>query len=373
MAHHLSHSAETRSDHELLDDFLRNHESEAFAYLVARHGPMILGVCRRILHHQADAEDAFQATFLTLLRKGHSIRRKMALPNWLYRVAVRISLRQRAKAQKHAGGVPLLDVAAEANPADEIAWREAADVIDRELHSLPESYRSPLLLCCLEGRSYEEAAAELGCPVGTLAVRLLRGREMLRKRLVRRGLVLGAGFLAAQAVWPQAQAAVSHQLSASTVAEGQALLAGRAARADIPKNVRRLLETETQSWRRSIRGTVLALALGGVSLLVVVFVVTIYFSERRFQASTYKVDPGMVVPQLPPQPQQLAVVRPQAGMWVGRWDGANVRWAPFPGLGQGPIVEVMLLLPNLRVAPGGNMHEGYVVLVRPDYCFSLLP
>src|SRR5262249_38673439 len=72
MARHLSHSAETRSDHELLDDFLRDHESEAFAHLVARHGPMILGVCRRILHHQADAEDAFQATFLTLLRKGHS-------------------------------------------------------------------------------------------------------------------------------------------------------------------------------------------------------------------------------------------------------------------------------------------------------------
>jgi RNA polymerase sigma-70 factor (ECF subfamily) len=361
MFNQLSQGADTRSDHELLDEFLRDHESEAFSLLVARHGPMILGVCRRLLHNQADAEDAFQATFLTLLRKGHSIREKMALPNWLYRVAVRISLRQRGKGHKQAHAMPLPDVAVELNPADEVAWREAAEVLDRELHGLPESYRSPLLLCCIEGRSYEEAAAELGCPVGTLAVRLMRGREILRKRLVRRGLVMGAGFLAVQALWPKAQAAVPPPLSGKTLECGRQLLNGSSTRNAISPKVQALLKSEVGGSRLLAPGPLSAIALGIVGLTVGIFVVSTYWSERRFQSSVAKYNPQVVnpgaIPTMPQQPQGGFI----PGLWLGRWNGREVEWTPAPPQPQRaqvqakddkPIVQIAFFPRNFQWVPG---------------------
>jgi RNA polymerase sigma factor (sigma-70 family) len=349
MSQHLSHGAETRSDQELLEDFLAHQDSEAFAHLVERHGPMILGVCRRLLRNQSDAEDAFQATFLTLLRKGHSIRQKMALPNWLYRVAVRISLRQRSKSQKHKTSEPLSDVAIEHSPADEMAWREAADVLDRELRGLPESYRAPLLLCCIEGRSYEEAAAELGCPVGTLAVRLMRGREMLRKRLVRRGLVLGAGFLAAQAFWPKAEAAIPPQLLRSTISGAKRMLFGKSAGSAISPQVAALMKSQDKGSRLLNPGVIVGIALGLISIGVGVFVVYTYLGERKFQASAPKANSGQqpkLVQPVPPQPPQQAEQRQFIpGLWIGRWNGKEVVWAPAPPNGprpakNEPVVEI---------------------------------
>ena len=347
MANHLSHGAEMRSDQELLEDFLRHQNSEAFAHLVERHGPMILGVCRRLLRNQADAEDAFQATFLTLLRKGHSIRQKMALPNWLYRVAVRISLRQRSKTQKHTSAQPLHDVAVEQSPAEEVAWSEAAEVLDREMRGLPESYRSPLLLCCIEGRSYEEAAEELGCPVGTLAVRLMRAREMLRKRLIRRGLVLGAGFLAAQAVWPKAEAAVPPQLLRSTISGGKRMLGGKSAGGAISPRVLALLKSETsRGWRLLSPGPLVAIALGLISIGIGIFVMYTYLSERKFQAAAPKINPvagpqpKLAQPNLPPQqPQQRRFI---PGLWIGRLHGKDVVWTPAPPEGPRPPKEEIL-------------------------------
>jgi RNA polymerase sigma factor (sigma-70 family) len=128
-----------KNDREMLRRFLREHDARAFAILVERHGSMVLGVCRRLLRNAADADDAFQATFMTLLRKGHTIRRKTALPSWLYRVAVRIALRHLRRAQKHGPPAPLPDISPATNPADEAAWQEAVLVIDGELHSLPEN------------------------------------------------------------------------------------------------------------------------------------------------------------------------------------------------------------------------------------------
>jgi len=163
MAQRMIMNPPARTDRDLLESFTSDRDPEAFSLLVRRHGPMVLGVCRRILRNTADADDAFQATFLTLLRKGHTIRLKVALPNWLYCVAVRMSLRMRSKAQKQAVPVPCPDVLAANNPSEEVAWREAAEVLDSELYNLPEKYRSPLILCCIEGRSYEIRAHAHEC------------------------------------------------------------------------------------------------------------------------------------------------------------------------------------------------------------------
>jgi RNA polymerase sigma factor (sigma-70 family) len=369
MSKHLSHGAEMRGDRELLEEFLQRQDSEAFAHLVERHGPMILGVCRRLLRNQADAEDAFQATFLTLLRKGHSIRQKMALPNWLYRVAVRISLRQRSKAQKHTSVQPLQDVAIEQSPAEEVAWHEAAEVLDREMRGLPESYRSPLLLCCIEGRSYEEAAEELGCPVGTLAVRLMRAREMLRKRLMRRGLALGAGFLAAQAVWPKAEAAMPSQLFRKTMSGSERLVGGKSVGGAISPRVLALLKSEkSRGWRLLSPGPLAAIALGLVSIGIGIFVAYTYYSERKFHSSAPKVNlapgqqPNLAQPNppqwQPPQPQQRFI----PGLWIGRWNGRDVVWAPAPPAGprpakDEPIVQIAFVgqLVPPQMVPAGFM------------------
>jgi RNA polymerase sigma factor (sigma-70 family) len=183
---------ERLSDAELLDRFLSERSEEAFAALVRRHGGLVLGVCRRVLHHPQDAEDVFQATFLVLARKAASLRRGEAVGSWLYRVAYRLALRARAGIDRRRRA----ESAAPARPAEDplagVSWREVQDVLDEELARLPEQFRAPLLLCYLEGMTQEEAAARLGWCKRTLKDRLLRGREFLRRRLARRGLPLGA-------------------------------------------------------------------------------------------------------------------------------------------------------------------------------------
>src|SRR5262249_51849825 len=146
--------------------------------------------------HPQDAEDAFQATFLTLARKAGSIGRRQALAAWLYRVAYRAALRARAGAARHAA-LPLPDPEPAAPGADELVWHDLRPVLDEELSRLPDKYRRPVVLCYLEGKTHAEAAEQLGCAKATVAVRLLRARERLRARLLRRGLALSAGALGA--------------------------------------------------------------------------------------------------------------------------------------------------------------------------------
>jgi RNA polymerase sigma factor (sigma-70 family) len=182
------------SDGQLLDRFVRQRDEAAFEALFWRHGPMVLGLCRRLLP-AADAEDAFQATFLVLVRKASSIGRRDALGAWLYRVAYRVALRARATTRH---GVALPDEGPPA-PGDEeaVAWRDLRPLLDEAIGTLPEKYRAPIVLCYLEGKTNEEAARELGCPKGTVAVRLMRARERLRRHLSRRRLALPAVLLGA--------------------------------------------------------------------------------------------------------------------------------------------------------------------------------
>ena len=180
------------SDGELLGRFVRQRDEAAFEALFWRHGPMVLAVCRRLLP-PADAEDAFQATFLVLVRKATSIGRREAVGAWLYRVAYRVALRARATAR------PVVELPPEGPPAppdeESAAWRDLRPLLDEAIDSLPEKYRTPVVLCYLEGKTHQEAARALGCPKGTVAVRLKRARDRLRRRLDRRGLALPAILL----------------------------------------------------------------------------------------------------------------------------------------------------------------------------------
>jgi RNA polymerase sigma factor (sigma-70 family) len=214
-----------RPDRELVERFADQHDEAAFAALVGRHGPMVLGVCRRVLDQEQDAEDVFQAVFLVLSRKAGGLRRKEAVGPWLFGVAHRLALRVRQEARQRreregrARGRPASD------PLAELTVREAQAVLDEELARLPDRDRGPLVLCYLEGLTRDEAARRLGCPLGTLKDRLERGRALLRKRLVRRGLTLAAfGF---SFLLPGASArAVPGSLQAATVRAATAFAAG---------------------------------------------------------------------------------------------------------------------------------------------------
>jgi RNA polymerase sigma factor (sigma-70 family) len=185
------------SDRELLDRFASSADEAAFAALVRRHGPLVWGVCRRVLGNHHDAEDAFQAAFLALARKAGSVGRTGAVGGWLYRVAYHSAVRARARAQSQRRREQQIASAALPDPLAEISGRELLAALDEELQRLPERYRTPLVLCYLEGRTRDEAARQLGWSLGTLKRRLGQGRQCLRSRLQRRGLALTGALLAA--------------------------------------------------------------------------------------------------------------------------------------------------------------------------------
>jgi RNA polymerase sigma factor (sigma-70 family) len=186
------------SDGELLNWFVAERDSAAFAELVRRHGGMVLGVARRELGDTPDADDVCQATFLVLARKAAAVRRKDAIGAWLYGVARRVARKiGAAKARRRGREAPLTEIPGPDTTAV-VSWRDGLRVLDEELGRLPDSYRAPLVLCYLEGRTQDEAARQLGWSLGAFRGRLERGRARLRDRLTRRGV--GLAVLAAAAV-----------------------------------------------------------------------------------------------------------------------------------------------------------------------------
>src|ERR1700732_1846438 len=176
-------------DGELLEGYVSRRDEAAFEALVRRHGPMVLGVCRRILRNEADAEDAFQATFLVLVRKAGTIRPRGLVSNWLYGVAQNTALK--AKAMIHHRRAKEKAAGTQPQPAaGEEVWRQVQEVLDEELNRLPQKYRVPIVLCELEGKTIKEAARHLNWPQGTVATRLAHGRRLLARRLSRHGLTL---------------------------------------------------------------------------------------------------------------------------------------------------------------------------------------
>jgi RNA polymerase sigma factor (sigma-70 family) len=212
-------------DGKLLRRFLNAGEGAAFGELVRRHGPMVLGVCRRILQDGHAAEDAFQATFLVLLRRARALGgQRGSLAGWLYTVASHVALKARADAARRRAKEGQVVDMPRADAQAEQVWPDLQPVLDEELNRLPETYRAALVLCYLQGKTNEEAGRLLGWPVGTVKSRLARARELLRGRLARRGVSVTPALLSAT-LTARASAALPAALVDLTVGAALALAA----------------------------------------------------------------------------------------------------------------------------------------------------
>lgn len=260
------------TDGELLEQFVLRHDEAAFSALLDRHGPMVLGVCRRMLRNEADAEDAFQSTFLVLVRKAATIQPSYMVGNWLYGVAHSTALKAKAMSirrttkEHEAAQQPKMQIAAN-------TWDRLQIVLDQELRALPDKYRSAIVLCDLEGKPLKEAARELGCPIGTVGTRVARGRALLSRRLTRHGFTLSASALALLLSQHAAMAAVPPTLARSTTRAAFAFLSGSATGGVVSAKVAALALAVMNSmvFQRIQVGlavglVVLFLALGGVAL-----------------------------------------------------------------------------------------------------------
>jgi RNA polymerase sigma factor (sigma-70 family) len=265
-------SARQQSDLQLLQQFIAERDEAAFAVLVRRHGGMVLEVARGVLRHQQDAEDVFQAAFLVLARKAHTIRKQQALSSWLHGVAYRLALKAKNRSDRRRyRETPAADQIA-ASAADDLTLRELRVLVHEELSRLPEKYRAPLLLCYWEGKTQDEAANQLGVSAGSFKKCLERARNLLGSRLVGRGLVPSAAFFAVLFCENGLRAAASTSLTQSTARAAVAFAAGKAVSAGASAAAATLAKGAIRAmnftkWATSIALMVLVGGLGiGLSL-----------------------------------------------------------------------------------------------------------
>jgi RNA polymerase sigma factor (sigma-70 family) len=246
------------TDGQLLEVFLTRRDEAALATLVRRHAPMAWGVCRRVLRNHHDAEDAFQAIFLVLVRRATSVVPREMLANWLYGVAYRVALKARATAAHRRNRERQVSEMPEPETVSPDLWHDLRPVLDEELNRLPDKYRVPVVLCDLEGRTRLEAARQLGWPEGTVAGRLARARKLLAKALTRRGVVLSGGALAVALA--ESAVAAPTALVGSTVKATNLVAAGQAAGA-VSARVAAMVEGVLQSMLVNKQKTVLVVLL----------------------------------------------------------------------------------------------------------------
>jgi RNA polymerase sigma factor (sigma-70 family) len=253
-------AGDTLTDAELLQRWLEQRDQAAFEALVWRLGPLVLGVCRRLLYRTEELEDAFQATFLVLVRKAATIQRHSSLSGWLYQVAYRVSLRLRAGTnRRQQQEQPAIEEPAVPD-SDDLLWRDLRPVLDQEIGRLPDRYRITFILCYLQGKTNAEAARELGCPMGTVLSRLAWARERLRDRLSRRGVTLTVAGLVGLLGRSVAEATpVRRAVSAATQLSEGAVPAGVAS---LAKGV---IQTMALIRLKSVAAVVCSLALLGVA------------------------------------------------------------------------------------------------------------
>ncbi len=216
------------TDGQLLEDYLSRRDEAALAALVRRHGPMVWGVCRRVLRDHHDAEDAFQATFLVLVRKAASIASPELLANWLYGVAHQTAMKAWATTAKRRARERQVTQMPERAVIEQDLWNELQPLLDHELSRLPAKYRVALVVCDLEGKTRKEAALQLGLPEGTVASRLIRARTMLAQRLARHGRAVSGGGVAAALAQSAASASVPTSVLCSTIKAASRFAAGQA-------------------------------------------------------------------------------------------------------------------------------------------------
>jgi RNA polymerase sigma factor (sigma-70 family) len=255
------------TDGELLECFVSRRDAAALEALVRRYAPMVWGVCRRVLRDHHEAEDAFQAAFLVLVRKAGSITPRERVGSWLYGVARQTALKARATAAKQRArerqGTDVPEPATKGpGPADDLSC-----ALDEEMSRLPDKYRAAIVLCHLQGQTRKEAARQLGVPEGTLAARVARGRALLAKRLARRGLAVSGGALAGELFPPAAPASVPAGALSAAVNAVRLTAAGRAAGA-VAARVATLTEGVLKAMVLNKARAALAIALVAAALLL---------------------------------------------------------------------------------------------------------
>jgi RNA polymerase sigma factor (sigma-70 family) len=218
-------NADDVTDAELLQRFAVGREQAPFSTLLSRHGPMLLRACRRLLHNPQDAEDICQATFLVLASKASASYWHASVAGWLHRVAYQLAVKANAAAARRAVHERKMVGRSTPDLLDSITGRELQSALDEELARLPEKVRTPLILCYLEGATRDEAARQLGWPLGTLKSRVERGRELLRVRLTSRGLTLSVALSAGLLGDRTAQAALPAEFATVTAQAAQRLVA----------------------------------------------------------------------------------------------------------------------------------------------------
>ncbi|MDB5310884.1 MAG: sigE 56 [Gemmataceae bacterium] len=303
-----------RPDAALLRDFLRAADEAAFAELVRRHGPMILGVCRRVLGRSDDADDAFQATFLVLVRRARQTVWRESLGPWLYGVAVRVARKARfVRSRRLATERQASPMTPEpTTPAPELD--DSAAVLDDELAALPDAYRRPLVLCELQGKSRKDAARELGLAEGTLSSRLARGRQLLRGRLARRGVGLTATGLSV---------AVPAELASATAGRAVAVLTGAAGA--VPAGILGLTEgvVKTMIVKWKLAAVVVAAGIG----------------LTGFGAWNGRAGPAAVIASEPPAAPAAAKPDPAAQRDLGNPPDLTFTYSPPPSMDQ-PVATI---------------------------------
>jgi RNA polymerase sigma-70 factor (ECF subfamily) len=278
------------SDGELLEGFIARHDGTYFEALVRRHGPMVLGVCRRILRDAHAADDAFQAAFLVLAQRAASIMPREGVGNWLYGVAYRTALAARKAAARRRARERQVSEMPQPKIEEE-TWLELLPVLDQELNRLPARYRVAVVLCHLEGRTRKDAAAQLGLPVGTLSGRLTTAMRLLAKRMSKNGLALSGAALAAALTPATTSACVPPSLVATTVRGTGLLAAGQPAVG--------LLSTEIAALAKDVSKSMLLAKLKVATAVILTFALVgagaSAFAYRTFTVGQTGDQPQVVV------------------------------------------------------------------------------
>jgi RNA polymerase sigma factor (sigma-70 family) len=348
-------------DRELLTRFVREQEEAAFTVLVERHSPMVLSICRRALHHDHDAEDACQATFLVLACRARSLRKVASLRSWLHGVARRVAANLRRERERRQRRERHAFTPVPSTPPAETSWREVQAVLEEELHGLPERLRLPLILCYLDGLTRDEAARRLNVSPGCLHGRLERGRRRLHDRLAQRGFTLSTAFLAAALGEGVSRAALSPTLILASTRAAVLLASSQpVAEGLIPAPILSLTRgvLKEMLWTNVKLGLSLAL---GVGLLLATFAFSL---SLMGSADNAKADPPLSPAEAsPPQasPHLDADGRPLPGGAVFRIgsrrfrvegrsdfifptpDGKHVLVHPNPSISGYPAQGLMLL------------------------------
>jgi RNA polymerase sigma factor (sigma-70 family) len=355
------------ADAHLLARFVAERDELAFAELVRRYGPMVLGVCRRVLGDAHDAEDAFQAAFLVLARKASTVARRESVGGWLYRVATRAAAEASAvRARRRARERQVNDMPEpESAPAGERDWRP---VLDGELARLPAKYRAALALCDLGGMSRREAARQLGVPEGTLSSRLATARAMLAKRLADRGVTLPAGALSAvlaggaasarvpaALVWTTAKAAAkaaSGQLAASPAAE---LMTG-VMKAMLVKQVKLGIGTVVAVAALGLFGFAYQGGGSGSAQAAPPGKPSSELEALRKENELLKLNLQIVLEKARVQEEQLSALKPQQALWGNRVEFLDERYEISDK------IDKNAMRPDLRFIPHYSIYD----VTHPD-------